>query len=162
MATIQQITVELGKMALLYRQQMSPEELRLLVESWEEICRDLPDGDFIDACKAHLRESKFFPCPADIVRAYEDSVSRYQPLEIPPITGSAEEEHRAEVCARMCVLGLDNPAIRKFFKIAGWKDRLVFARLILGDKYPEPGEREYSRSAVNIGSLLAQENGVKQ
>jgi hypothetical protein len=140
---------------------MSPEELRLMVESWEEVCRDIPDAGFVAACKVHLREGRFFPCPADIVKAYEDSVPRYQPFEIPAVTSSEEEEHRADVSAKMCALGLENPEVSEFFRFSDWKVRLAFARRVLGRKYPGR-KKAPSRGPVSAAIILGAGTGAKQ
>lgn len=68
MVSPERIKTELGRMAMLYRQPLDKaQELPAMVLSWAELCRDLTNDEFIAAVKAHLRESKFFPCPADIV-----------------------------------------------------------------------------------------------
>lgn len=60
-------------MAILYQHPLDvKDELPQMVAAWNELCRDIPDEDFIAACKRHLRRSRFFPCPADIIAAAEE------------------------------------------------------------------------------------------
>lgn len=73
MATRQRISAELGRMAIAYRQPIDgKDEFPLLVETWADLCGGIPDEDFTAACKLHMRRSKFFPCPADVIAAHEE------------------------------------------------------------------------------------------
>lgn len=155
MATIQRITTELARMSMLYRQQMSHEELQAIALAWAELCHDLTDDAFIAACKAHLRESKFFPCPADILKAHEDALPNYPgPTALPEITNSPEEQHRSAINAAMCFMSLHNPEARQFFTLPDWDAKDAFARRMLGARYPEPGKSSARRGPVALGNVI--------
>ena len=72
MATKQRISAELARMAVTYRHPLDADELRALVSTWDELCSDLSDAEFIAACKAHMRKSSFFPCPANVLREHAE------------------------------------------------------------------------------------------
>lgn len=134
---------------------MSHEELQAIALAWAELCHDLTDDAFIAACKAHLRESKFFPCPADILKAYEDALPLYPHMPaLPEHTSSPEEQHRSAINAAMCLLSLNNPEARKFFSMTDWEDKGALARRVLGAKYPEPGKFSARRGPVSLGSVI--------
>ena len=156
MASPQRVATELARMAMLYRHPLDTEkELPQMVMAWSELCHDITDEQFIAACKAHLRESKFFPCPADILKAHEDFVPLYAPMTaLPEVTHSPEEQHRSAVNAAMCFMGLNNPEARKFFSMPDWEAKDAFARQVLGEKYPEPGKFTSRRGPVGVGALL--------
>lgn len=59
-------------MAVVYQQALGADELRALVGTWAELCTDISDAEFIAACMAHMRKSRFFPCPADILREFAE------------------------------------------------------------------------------------------
>ena len=59
-------------MAVVYQQALGADELRALVGTWAELCTDISNAEFITACMAHMRKSRFFPCPADILREYAE------------------------------------------------------------------------------------------
>ena len=59
-------------MAVAYRHPLGADELRTLVGTWFELCTDISDAEFIAASMAHMRKSRFFPCPADILREYAE------------------------------------------------------------------------------------------
>ena len=59
-------------MAVVYQQALGADELRALVGTWFELCTDINDAEFIAACMAHMRKSRFFPCPADVLREYAE------------------------------------------------------------------------------------------
>ena len=157
MATTQRIVLELGKMALLYRQQMSPQELQVLAPSWAELCLDLSDNDFIAACKAHLRSSKFFPCPADILTAAESLWSTQPALEaLPPAVDNDPDEHRrSAISSSMIIQAMRNPEAKQFFEMDNWQDKDALARKILGDKYPEPGSVRPNGATVTVGDIFS-------
>ena len=162
MATIQRITTELARMAMLYRQQMSQEELQAMTLAWTELCDYLSDDQFIAACKSHLRESKFFPCPADILKAHEDALPAYPTMTaLPEATNSPEERHRSAVSAAMCFRGLSDPRAREFFSLPDWDAKDTFARSILGSKYPEPGKFVSHRGPVSLSEMIG-DTGVRQ
>lgn len=162
MATMQRITTELARMAMLYRQQMSQEELRAMAMAWTELCDSISDEQFIEACKVHLRHSRFFPCPADILKAHEEAIPPYSAMTaLPEVTHSPEEQHRSAVNAAMCFMGLNNPEAREFFSMPDWEAKDAFARQVLGEKYPEPGKFTSRRGPVGVGALLG-DMGIRQ
>lgn len=59
-------------MAVAYRHPLDADELRALVSTWDELCNDISDAEFIAACKAHMRKSPFFPCPANVLREHAE------------------------------------------------------------------------------------------
>jgi len=59
-------------MAVVYQQALGADELRALVGTWAELCTDISDAEFIAACMSHMRKSRFFPCPADVLREYAE------------------------------------------------------------------------------------------
>lgn len=60
-------------MAVAYRQPIDgKDEFPLLVETWADLCGGIPDDEFTAACMLHMRRSKFFPCPADVIAAHEE------------------------------------------------------------------------------------------
>ncbi|MDR2488753.1 MAG: hypothetical protein LBD42_04600 [Desulfovibrio sp.] len=126
-----------------------------MAAAWTELCFDLNDEQFIVACKAHLRGSKFFPCPADILKAYEDAMPLYtQMTALPEYTHSPEEAHRSAVSAAMCIMSLSNPEAKKFFAMNDWEDKDALSRRMLGEKYPEQLKPVSRRGPVSIGSFV--------
>ena len=147
MATMKRITAELSTLAVLYRQQMSPEELILLAEVWTELLSDMSDGNFTEAVRTHCRQSKFFPVPADILKAYDDATQAYRPelCALPEQTSSAEEKHRNAVNSAMVMASLSgNINAKAFFTLETWEEKERLARIVLGDKYPEGKERRHN------------------
>lgn len=130
-------------MVILYRQQISANELQVLAEAWAELCSGLTDDEFSAAVRVHCRESKFFPCPAEILQIHEDSYCPRPALAaLTETTSSQEEAHRSAVSASMCLLAIDAPEAKEFFRLTDWAEKDTFARRLLGEKYPEPGERD--------------------
>ena len=131
-------------MAVVYRQQVSQDELQVLAMAWIELCEKLTDEQFIAACKAHMRESRFFPCPADILTAHEEAPPPPLPaFELPKHTSSPEERHRSNVTAAMVFAHVvhRNERVRGFFDLDTWEKKDAFARDVLGDEYPAPEQR---------------------
>lgn len=112
-----------------------------MVLAWAELCRDLTDEQFIEACKAHLRESRYFPCPADILKAHADMPpQRSEILAIPEQTQSPEEYHRGAVSSAMILAVMQkHPQAKDFFAAENWSDKERIARGVLGARYPESG-----------------------
>lgn len=129
--------MELGNLAMLYRQQLSGKELLALTVTWADICNELTDDDFSAACKAHMVRAKFFPCPADILELHEARKTRVtlqnaeEDLALTP-----EQEIQREINAKMLLKSLRNPACKQFFELKSWGDKYQFAKNILGDKCP--------------------------
>ena len=59
-------------MAVAYRHPLGADELKALVDTWAELCSDISDAEFKAACMAHMSKSRFFPCPADVLREYAE------------------------------------------------------------------------------------------
>ena len=72
MATELRIKAEIGKICTLYRHHMAPDEFDVVAEAWGDFFQDVPDAEFVAAVKACLRESSWFPKPADILRHVEE------------------------------------------------------------------------------------------
>jgi hypothetical protein len=122
---------------------MSHEELQAISMAWAELCDSLSDEQFIAACKTHLRESRFFPCPADILTAHENTPPQYPAIAIPEHTSSPEEQHRSAVTAAMVFASMRGKDARAkvFFNLGTWEEKDAFARDVLGDEYPAPEQR---------------------
>ena len=147
MATIQQITVELTEMAIIYQRPLSPQELQVLVTAWTGLCFDLTDAEFVAACKAYSRKSRYFPTPADILDAHKSAENPYQghTLALPEQAYTVEDFRMSEISSAMCLLALRDPAAKRFFELEDWQDKDEFARKMLGDEYPKPQAKRYPR-----------------
>jgi len=134
---------------------MSPGELFLLAETWEELLRDMSDVSFSEAVKTHCRESKFFPVPADILTAHEYTPSP-PAIAIPEHTNSPEEHRRAAVSREMFFASMRGDVrAKEFFSCdtGDWDDKDAIARGVLGEKYP--GEKERRRGDVlSVGEAI--------
>lgn len=58
-------------MAVLFDRKLSVDEFKVLCEAWHDLALDKSDEAFLRGVKAHCLESKFFPCPADILGRIE-------------------------------------------------------------------------------------------
>ena len=68
MASKQQIVRNLSILAITYPSfKFSPAELEILTGVWCEVMQGVSDEDFCKACLEHVRESKFFPSPAEVL-----------------------------------------------------------------------------------------------
>lgn len=88
MAALQILAMELGKTFILYRQPTPDKaEFEVLVRMWADMLDGVSDAEFQAGIRAVMRESRFFPVPADVMRAVETarrSVPRAEPLEALP------------------------------------------------------------------------------
>lgn len=55
---------------------IGPAQILILLEDWGEDLGDLTEDQFAAACVEHRRNSKFFPCTADIIEAHKVVSSR--------------------------------------------------------------------------------------
>lgn len=123
----------------------------MLSRSWEELCDELSDEEFVVACKSHMRESRFFPCPADVIRAHRLEEARRRPVTAAPLEPgpSPQERHRSAICAAVCALSLANPKARRFFTIPDWGERMRLARQLLGSSFPGEPSSDPQRSMTH-------------
>ena len=164
MATKARIATELARMALVYRQPLSETELAALTNTWADLFDDVPDPELVDACKAHLRESSFFPCPADIFRALENlpHSRAEQPALFEAETDREEDRRRAAVSAAMCRLAMRDDRAKEFFSINDLDKKEALAREMLGDAYLRTSCSNNRDSAVALKDIFAQCGRVRQ
>ena len=158
MATQERIATELARMSVVYRQPLSETELEALTYTWADLVDDISDEDFIAACKAHLRTSRFFPCPADIRSAHEALTAyAFSCPALPEMCPDQESEelHNA-VSAAMCRLAMHDDLAKEFFQLTDWVDKEAFARKMLGKGFPERPymRRKVASKAASVADLL--------
>ena len=101
MATLQILAMELGKTFVLYRQPKPDRaEFEVLVRTWADVLEGVSDAEFQAGIRAVMRESRFFPVPADVMRAVEAARRSIPatPLEALPESTMTFDEN--------CALGL--------------------------------------------------------
>ena len=95
------IARRLGELSLLYGQLKSPEELLLLSELWAQALAGEDRGDVERALVLHVRESRRFPVPADILslvprcRHADRSVDAYPALPEESCAPARQVQERA-------------------------------------------------------------------
>ena len=100
MATQALIAAKLSDLATLYRQALGSSEATLLAENWHDLLDDLADGDFDAAVRHHCKTSRYFPTPADILKAHVERPRKpcvYSALS--ERTFTAEDAQWNAVCA---------------------------------------------------------------
>lgn len=129
-----------------------------MVAAWTELCRDIPDDAFIEACKAHLRASPYFPVPANILKAHAEAVPNRPPMfpALEEHTQSPDECHKQAVCAAMFSASMAGITRAKEFFRPGmdWAGKDALARDVLGGRYPEDNQRGGRKEAVSMASVL--------
>ena len=100
MATDLQIKAQLGKLSTVYRHPLDEDEFALIADVWAEVLCAVSDRHMHEAALAHMRTSRFFPAPADIMRhvealraeEYRQRESMLGRLAIPEFTRSEEAQ----------------------------------------------------------------------
>lgn len=142
MASKKQIFAELGRMSTIYRSPLEEVEMLVLLETWENICKDMSDSDFVQAVQEHCKRSKYFPAPASILELHDELHPNSMPVfSLPEETHSPEEIHRNGVNCFMQSRTLTTPEQRKYFnRLVNWDDKHAYAAEVLSKEYPKHGD----------------------
>lgn len=112
--------------------------------SWAELCRDLNDNEFIAACKEWLRQSRFFPAPADILATHKKRPVDYSAPgpALPPGYDKPLDRRRNAISAAMFRKSLaGNQEARRFFHLgSNWAQKEPLAHEVLGNQHPDVRE----------------------
>lgn len=130
-------------MATVYGRALSPAQLKVMQGVWNEAMDDLADDTFMAACTRHVRQSPYFPCPADI-RKEADACPPAQAALACEAPLTPEECQRSALFARMVHLSVHGGQARaKDFFAPGIseEERQAIAREVL-NSLPDTGARQ--------------------
>lgn len=132
-------------MLTLFNRKVDQEELAVLVLAWEEVFADVGDEEFVSGCKAVRRRGRFFPVPAEVLEAIENSRQAWRPAQEalpPPENVDPERRWRNMLMGKVCILSVRRKCDRE---LAGralnckipWEEREPLIRLCLGRDFVE-------------------------